>query len=117
MKPNSEEIWRYTTVNGISCETVGTEVAASAITAAFCELPAKSVSHGLIQNTDDPHSYNLENFQEVLAKNLFFSEVPINTEQEWSSRDELIPLVSVMSAVSMLFLTDVCLIFVLKDFQ
>lgn len=67
-----EQIWRYTPVNGIPCETVGTEVEASPFTAAFCEVPTNRDSNRLIQNTGDPHRYNLENLQKVLAKKLGF---------------------------------------------
>lgn len=44
MIPSFECIWRYSTVNGIPCETAGTEVGASPFTAAFCEVPTNSDS-------------------------------------------------------------------------
>lgn len=72
MIPSFEQIWRYTAVNGIPCETVGTEVEASCFTAAFYEVPTNSNSNRLIQNTDDAHGYNLKNLQEALAKKQFF---------------------------------------------
>lgn len=61
MIPSFEHIWRHTTLNGIPCETAGTEVGASPFTAAFCEVPT------VTQNTDDPHGCNLENLQEVFT--------------------------------------------------
>lgn len=71
MIPSFGQIWRYTTVNGIPCEAVGTDVGASPFTAVFCEVPTNSDSNRLIQNTDDPHGYNLANLQEVLARKQF----------------------------------------------
>jgi len=82
MIPSFEWIWRYTTIKGIPCETVGTEVGASPFAVAFCKVPTNCDFNRQIQNTGDPHGYNLENLHEVLAKKQFFFLRFQQTEQE-----------------------------------
>lgn len=72
-----EQIWRYTTINGVP--------------ATFCEIETNRDSNSLMRNTDDPYSCNGKPSGSLSKETqTFFAEIPTNTEREWSSRDQLV---------------------------